>query len=275
MSFLMDYLSAIQFVAALNIGYIIPDILRKMYDVLENINVSYMNILRDVKNKTIVKQQEICAIPVVETKDDHSTQPMIDDLKNKLDEIGKGCDENEKAVKQTIGSFIECSGYRSLFFYSALYSVFTLILIPFCHQHESVWAFKCFFYLLTSVSIIYMVILFFKILIKKSDVSCRKVLGFFIVFVIIALLTSVINGFLPAIIFIGPLAESILSWMSIFVSFIPCVGCILFLAVLILYSICLAKRYKRKANTQFAQINKTVAKLDDFNKLLNGNITLA
>lgn len=274
MNFLMDYLSAIQFVAALNIGYIIPDILKKMYNVLENINVSYLNILEDVKNKTTVKLQEVCAIRVVETKDDQSTQPMIDDLKNKLKDIGDGCDEKGSAVKQTISGFIGCSGYRSLFFYSALYSVFTLLLIPFCHQRECIWAFRCFFYVLTAASICYMVILFFKVIVRKSDVSCRNVLWFFISIVMIAALASFINVFLPAIVEVSPLAETVLSWMSIFVSFIPCTGCILFLAGLILYSVVMAKRYEKKANTQFAQINKTVAKLDDFNKLLSGKVTL-
>ena len=62
--------------------------------------------------------------------------------------------------------------------------------------------------------------------------------------------------------------------MSIVVSFIPGVGCLLFLTGLILYSIIIAKRYAREANVQFVKINKQAAKLNEFNKLLSGEVTL-
>ena len=62
--------------------------------------------------------------------------------------------------------------------------------------------------------------------------------------------------------------------MSIVVSFIPGAGCLLFLTGLILYSIIIAKRYAREANVQFIEINKKAARLDEFNKLLSGEVTL-
>ena len=37
----MDYLPAIQFAAAMNIGYVLPDIMAKMNSVLNNINNGY------------------------------------------------------------------------------------------------------------------------------------------------------------------------------------------------------------------------------------------
>lgn len=80
---------------------------------------------------------------------------------------------------------------------------------------------------------------------------------------------------MPSVILVSNLTEDVLSWMSIFVSFAPCAGCVLFLTGLILYSICIAKRYARDAEVQFDEINKQVAHLDDFNKLLSGEVTLA
>lgn len=50
MKFLYDYLAAIQFAAALNIGYIIPDLLRKMYGVLHDVDDGYK------KNDTKLKK---------------------------------------------------------------------------------------------------------------------------------------------------------------------------------------------------------------------------
>ena len=270
----MDYLPAIQFVAALNIGYIIPNILQKMYDVLENINVSYEKILEDVKNKAIVKNREVCNIHVVKTTDQQTTQGVVDKLKVKLNEITTDCEEKGKVVKSLVDGFISCIGYRSIFLYSALYAVSALLLIPFCHQHSDVWAYRWFFYVFTGISLIFIIGLFLIVLVKKSDVSCRKILWIFFLIIIASAATSLINSFLPTVIVVGKTAEDVLSWMSIVVSFIPSAGCLLFLTGLILYSIIIAKRYAREANVQFVKINKQAAKLNEFNKLLSGEVTL-
>ena len=274
MDFLMDYLPAIQFVAALNIGYIIPNILQKMYDVLENINVSYEKILEDVKNKAIVKNSEVCNIHVVKTTDQQTTQGVVDKLKVKLNEITTDCEEKGKVVKSLVDGFISCIGYRSIFLYSALYAVSALLLIPFCHQHSDVWAYRWFFYVFTGISLIFIIGLFLIVLVKKSDVSCRKILWIFFLIIIASAATSLINSFLPTVIVVGKTAEDVLSWMSIVVSFIPGTGCLLFLTGLILYSIIIAKRYAREANAQFVEINKQAERLDEFNKLLSGDVTL-
>ena len=74
----MDYLPAIQFAAALNIGYVIPDIMAKMNSVLNNINNGYVAILQSVRNKIIVKAQEVNGKCVVETKDNRTTKGYIE-----------------------------------------------------------------------------------------------------------------------------------------------------------------------------------------------------
>lgn len=101
----MDYLPAIQFAAALNLGYILPNILQKMYGVLENINTSYLGILADVKSRTTVKTNELCNIHIVETKEDDSTRPAIEQLKGQVDIIAKDCEEKEKKIKSIIDDF--------------------------------------------------------------------------------------------------------------------------------------------------------------------------
>ena len=261
MDFLMDYLPAIQFFAALNIGYIIPNILQKMYGVLENINVSYEGILEDVKSKAVVKLSEVCNIHIVKTTDQLTTQGAVDKLKSKLNEITKDCDDKGKVVKSLVDGFIGCIGYRSVFLFSALYSVSSLLLIPFCHQHYTIWAYRCFFYVFTTVSLLFITGLFLYVLIRKSDVSCRKILWIFMTIALASAAASLLNSFLPTVIVIGKTLEKALSWMSIVVSFIPCVGCLLFLTGLIFYSIIIAKRYAYEANAQFLEINKQAARL--------------
>ena len=270
----MDYLPAIQFVAALNIGYIIPDILQKMYKVLENINVSYEIILRDVKNKAIVKRNEVCNISVVETTDKQSTKGVINRLKEKLDDITRDSEEKGEVLQSVVDGFIGCVGYRSVFFYSALYSVSALLLIPFCHQHSNSWDYRCFFYLFTVLSLLFLVGLFVYILVKQSDVSCRKILWIFMTVAVVAALASLVNSFLPSVIVATQTFEDVMSWMAIVVPFIPCTGCLLFLTGLILYSIRIAKNYASKANAQFEEINGQMAQLDSFNKLLSSDVIL-
>lgn len=270
----MDYLPAIQFVAALNIGYIIPNILQKMYDVLENINISYEEILKDVKNKAVIKLNEVCDIHVVKTTDQLTTQGAVDKLKAKLNNISNDCVDKGKVVKAVVDGFVGCIGYRSVFFYSALYAVSVLLLIPFCHQHSDVWAYRWFFYLFTAISLIFILGLFLYVLIKRSDVSCRKILWIFILIASVSAITAFVNSLMPALVVISESFEGVLSWMSIAVAFIPCAGCLLFLTGLILYSIIIAKSYAKEAKSQFDEINKQAARLDAFNKLLSGEITL-
>lgn len=271
----MDYLPAIQFAAALNIGYIIPTILEKVYGVLENIDVSYLGILSEVKNKAVLKKDEVCHIHVINTVDNHSTQDAIDQLSSGLEELRIECDEKGDSEKKIIKSFIGCSGYRSLFFYSALFSIFVLILIPFCHQHINVWGFKCFLYLFSVISSIYLIVLFINVIVKKKDISCHKVLWRFITFVVIAAIVAFFNGLIPSVVYISLTMERVLSWMSILVSFLPGATCVLFISGLILYSKVLAKRYANKAEEKLLKLSAGVDKLNEMNKILNGEISLS
>lgn len=275
MDFLIDYLPAIQFAAALNIGYVIPDILSKIYKTLANIDASYKQILNEVRNKIIVKQNEIDYIHVVETVDDHSTKESIEKLSNKLDSIKENCDNNANGIEDTIKRFVGCSGYRSIFLYSAIFSIFSLLIIPFCHQHDSNWMYRCFFYLFNSISFVYIIILFFMVIAKKKDISCQSVLWMFVLFLIISFAIAMVNsGLSTKIIVINSTMESVFSWLAIGVAFIPGVGCLAFLSALIIYTITLAKIYACKADKQFKQIKEAVDKLDEFNKILNGDISI-
>lgn len=274
MEFLMDYLPAIQFAAAINIGYIIPTILEKVYGVLENIDASYLGIFDEVKSKVVLKKAEINRIEVVETKKDHSTQQAINSLCEELDILTAECNTKEEGVKKLIARFVGCSGYRSLFFYSALYSVMVLLMIPFCHQHKALWSFNLFLYTFSFISIVYLICLLFNVIIKKKDISCHLVLWRFIIFFLLSILFVFFNSFLPTLIVIGNLVESILSWLTIVIPFFPGMCCILFISSLIFYSICIAKKFAKLSEEKFDCISKGADKLNEFNKILNGDISL-
>ena len=275
MEFLMDYLPAIQFAAALNIGYIIPDLLRKVYDVLNNINVAYANILERLKNEIVIKTNEVNNICVIETKDDKTTQPIIDKILVKIKSLSDGCDEKKDSLKIVIDGFVDCSGYRSLFFYSALYSVFVLLLIPFCYHHPYSWSLRLFFYSFNTLSILYLVGLFLRVIITKRDVSCRDVLGKFMVFFILSVIWAYCNSFISAFIFINKTTEEFLAGLSVGCPLIPGAGCMFFLMLLIVYSIISAKVYSFRTKRQFKKINKVEKKLDEMKDMLEGNITVS
>ena len=274
MDFLMDYLPAIQFAAALNIGYIIPNVLEKMYNLLESINASYLDILAEVRNKTVVKNDEVSRIDVIKKDEEHTTQTAIDKLSAKLDSVKIGCDDNEKAVKAVINRFKGASGYRSLFFYSALYSIFALFLIPLSHHYNSVFGMECFFFIFSFLSLLYLVFLFIRVIGKKKDVSCHIVLWRFILFILISVVLAYLNSLFPVVIVIGDTIEKSFSSLAIVIPFLPGASCLLFVSGLIIYSIIIAKRYAHEAESQFKQINKIANKLVDFNKLIDGDISL-
>lgn len=271
----MDYLPAIQFAAALNIGYIIPDLLRKVYTVLNNINAGYSNILQGVKNKAVIKTDEVSHIYIVETKDDKSTKVVVDNILAKIKAMLDGCDEKENKLKTIIGKFIDCSGYRSLFFYSALYSIFALLIVPFCHQHHETWNYVLFLYSFSIFSIVYLLVLFLFVVITKKDASCRNVFGLFAFFLFLSVLWVYINNYLPSVIVVNSSRESILASLSVIIPFIPGFGCLLFVMLLIVYSVLSAEVYSICTWWQFVKINKLTKKLDEINKFLEGNVSIS
>jgi hypothetical protein len=125
------------------------------------------------------------------------------------------------------------------------------------------------------ISAIYLVVLFINVIVKKKDISCHKMLWRFITFVVIAAVVAFINGFIPSVVYISQTMERILSWMSILVSFLPGSICVLFISALILYSKVLAKRYANKAEEKLVKLSSGVDKLNEMNKMLNGEISLS
>ena len=234
----MDYLPAIQFAAALNIGYVIPDIMAKMNSVLNNINNGYVAILQSVRNKIIVKAQEVNGKCVVETKDNRTTKGYIE---RQLDRL--------KMIKE-----------------------FALILIPFC-KHNDIWILRMFLYTFNSISCVYISVLFVMVTATKKDISCRGVFGLFMLFVLIAAGVAYVNRLLPVIIEIGPTTEKLMSSLSIAVAFIPLVGCMLFLMVLVFHATLVAKIYAIKAWMQFHRIDKSMKKLNVIDEVLGEDIT--
>lgn len=270
----MDYLSAIQFAAALNIGYVLPNVMAKMHGVLNNINDGYLSVLQAVQSKIVVKSQELSERCVIETKDNRTTKGYIDRQLNNLKSIKDGCDAKESSLKMMIDGYVNCSGYRSMFFYSAMFSVFSLILIPFCHQHNNVWGIKMFLYALNIMSILYIFVLFVVVLVKRKDISCRGVFGMFTFFVITAAIVAYVNSSLPVLFKVDAIEETIMSSLSVIVSFIPVAICMLFLMGLVFYATLVAKKYAIRSWLQFRVIDRAMKKLNVMDELLEAEVTV-
>ena len=270
----MDYLPAIQFAAALNIGYVLPDIMAKMNSVLNNINNGYVGVLQTVQSKIIVKSQEVSGKHVTETKDNRTTKGYIDQQLNNLKSIKDGCDAKEVSLSKMIEGYVNCLGYRSVFFYSGMFSVFTLILIPFCHQHNDLWGIKMFLYALNSISIVYISALFVVVSVTKKDISCRGVFGMFMLFVLTAGVVAYVNRLFPVLITVDPIEEKVMSSLSVIVSFIPVAGCMLFLMALVFYATLVARMYAVMAWVQFRGIDRSMKKLNVIDELFGAEVTV-
>lgn len=262
MDFLIDYLPAIQFAAALNIGYIIPDIMAKMNSVLNNINNGYVGILQDVRSKIVLKSQEISGVCVIKTDDNRTNKGFVNKQLQSLKTLKEGCDAEEQSLETRINGYVNCSGYRSIFFYSALFSIFELFIIPFCHQHNEVWAFKVFFYTMNTTSLLFLISLFVKVIYTKKDISCRSVFGIFILLLLLSSISAYINSLLPPAIEIGNVAEKIMASFSAIISFMPGAGCVVFLMILVYYATIIARLYSVRTTIKFWQINKAMKKLN-------------
>lgn len=274
MDFLIDYLPAIQFAAALNIGYIIPDIMAKMNSVLNNINNGYVGILQDVRSRIVLKSQEINGTCIIKTDDKRTNKGFIDRQLQNLKTLKEGCDAEEQFLEAMINSYVNCSGYRSVFFYSALFSVFELLIIPFCHQHGDVWAFRVFFYWMNSTSLLFLIGLFIKVIYTKKDVSCRSVFGIFMLLLLVSMAAAYINSLLPTAIEIGSVEEKIIASFSAIISFIPGTGCMVFLMILVYYATIIARLYSVRTGIKFWQINKAMKKLNVIDEVFEEEVTV-
>jgi len=169
---------------------------------------------------------------------------------------------------------VNCCGYRSVFFYSAMFSVFSLILIPFCHQHNDIWGVKMFLYTFNCISIVYISVLFVVVLWARKDISCRGVFGMFMFFAITAAIAAYVNSLFPVLIKVGPIEEKLMSSLSVIVSFIPVAGCMLFLMGLVFYATLVAKKYAVRAWVQFRVIDRAMKKLNEIDELLGAEVTV-
>lgn len=274
MDFLIDYLPAIQFAAALNIGYIIPDIMVKINSVLNNINNGYVDVLQEVRSKIVLKSNEVRSICVLQTIDKRTTKGYIDKQLNNLELLKDNCDGKEQTLKTLIDSYVKCAGYRSVFFFAALFSVFELLVIPFCHQHNDVWSLRMFFYVMNSASIVFLMGLFLKVICTRNDMSCRSVFGFFMFIILLSAVAAYINTLLPAVIVVDAVIEKIVSGFSVMVAFLPGAGCMLFLMALVYYAVAVAELYSLQARIQFWKINKATKKLHDIEELFEKEVTV-
>lgn len=274
MDFLMDYLPAIQFAAALNIGYILPNIMAKMNGVLNNINNGYVKILHDVKSRVILKLAEVNRIGVIETKDNRTNKRYINNLLENLQTLKEGCHEKEKSLTTVINGFVECSGYRSLFFYSALFSVLTLLVIPFCHQHCDEWNYRVFFYILNVMSLIYLLLLSLFVICKRCDVSCRSVFGFFMLFGAVSVIVACINSMIPAVVEVSKETEDMISFIAVVVPFFPGAGCMLFLMMLVYYGVIVAHFYSIQARFQFWRMKHAMNKLNVIDEIFEEDVVI-
>ena len=273
MNYLMDYLPAIQFAAALNLGYIIPNILKKMYNVLYNVKISYKGLFEEVNNKIVIKIDEINHIKIVYTTDARDTSKIINQLIVSLNNFRTECQKKESSLNSIIEVFTSCSGFRSLFFCCCLYSILELIIIPFCFQHNDIWTYQFFLYLFSVSTFLYIVYLFIFLIKNKNDVSCQGVLFIEISLLLLSAIIAIVNSYLPQIFVLESEIIAFLSFLSVLVPFLPGTMCILFLIILSLYSSFDAKRFVSNNIKMFDVVDKTTKKLNDFNDFLDGKLS--
>ena len=275
MDSLFDYLPAIQFAAALNIGYIIPDLLKKMYGVLNSVDEGYKKTIQVLKSTIVVKADDISRIEVLETKGGNkkTTQVVINKLQNKLVEYKNECEKKEGLLKDYVDQYIKCNGYRSLFFFATLYSIAALFVIPF-FRHNDMSLFEHIMFLwFNGLSITYLVFLFFRAVVSKKDQSCRAALVFFSLFILVSFAMAMLFGHFAWFTEWSNEAAKISSLITIVIPFLPGAACLAFLAILILVAWILALLFSHKVKFKLKDVDKASDSLRSVNEMLQDDIS--
>lgn len=131
-----------------------------------------------------------------------------------------------------------------------------------------------FLYTLNSISIVYISVLFVVVSMTKKDISCRGVLGMFVLFVLTAGVAAYVNRLFPVLITLDPFEEKLMSSLSVIVSFIPVAGCMLFLMALVFYATLVARMYSIMAWVQFRGIDRSMKKLNVIDELFGAEVTV-
>lgn len=275
MDALFDYLPAIQFAAALNIGYIIPDLLKKMYGVLNSVDEGYKKTIQGLKSTIVLKADDINRIEVLETKGGKkkTTQGAIDSLQKQLVEYKNDCDKKEGRLKDSVEQYIMCNGYRSLFFFAALYSIAALFVIPFL-KHNGVSLFEHTMLLFfNGFSVVYLFILFFVVVVRKKDQSCRAALSFFALFIAVSLMVAMLLGRFEWLTEMSNTSKTISSSIAIIIPFLPGAACLVFLVLIILVAWASAFFFSRKVKSKLKKVDEASNSLKNVNKMLQDDVS--
>lgn len=277
MKFLYDYLAAIQFAAALNIGYIIPDLLRKMYGVLHDVDDGYKKTIQNLKSTIVVKAEEIGNIKVLSSVSDSrkTTKNAIDGLTDKLRDYKSECEEKENSLNVSVEKYIKCNGYRSLFFFAALYSIVALFAVPFLYHADI----SCFHQVLLDLfnifAIGYLIVQFFVVIARLKDQSCQGALAFFALFFVLSITFAVLNNHYEWLTELDSSVQDRWAALTVIVPFLPGFACLSFLVILIIRAWVSAFVFSCKVKIQIRKIDKKSNPLKTVNDLLKEDVSFS
>lgn len=156
---MLNFVSVIQLVTALNFANISSSLHEKMFRNLVNVKSFFNFRFGDLQNKMTADVESLKSMSPIETKDGKSNKSIIDELTNEYLNLSTQWETERKRVEAKMGDFFNTKGINSLFLFISLYCVIDMFFIAYECFHsidmsQEYW-FGCYTILSTIITIVY------------------------------------------------------------------------------------------------------------------------
>lgn len=200
---LLNFVSVIQLVTALNFANISSSLHEKMFKVLVDVKTFFNIRFGELQNKMTADLESLKSMSPIETKDGKSNKSTIDELTNEYLNLSSRWEAEKNRIESKMGDFFSTKGINSLFLFISLYCVIDMFFIA-CNFNKSnelsqeYW-FACCTMLSTIGSIVYFCLILFG---KTKNVTKGKlyviVTGIMFVLLILSIFAYSLNSIISS-----------------------------------------------------------------------------
>lgn len=200
---LLNFVSVIQLVTALNFANISSSLHEKMFKVLVDVKTFFNIRFGELQNKMTADLESLRSMSPIETKDGKSNKSTIDELTNEYLNLSSRWEAEKNRIESKMGDFFSTKGINSLFLFISLYCVIDMFFIA-CNFNKSnelsqeYW-FACCTMLSAIGSIVYFCLILFG---KTKNVTKGKlyviVTGIMLVLLILSIFAYSLNSIISS-----------------------------------------------------------------------------
>lgn len=128
---LLNFVSIIQLVTALNFANISSSLHEKMFKVLIDVKSFFNFRFGNIQNKMTADLESLKSMSPIETKDGNSNESTINDLTKEYFNLAAQWEAEKNRIESKMGEFFNTKGINSLFLFISLYCVVDMFFIAY------------------------------------------------------------------------------------------------------------------------------------------------